>query len=111
MIAVQEVTVWKGDIQPNHIYLLDGDKIVAYIPKGSKEPKYLTNKLRMDRRGRKFIELKVNPFKSVKNDNNIVTVKGSKGNTYHVDVENKSCTCSGFQFRGRCKHIDEVLKQ
>ena len=109
MIAVQEVTVWKGDIQPNHIYLLDGQKIVAYIPKGAKKPIYLKSTLRIDRNGRKFVELKVNPFKEVKTDENLVKVVGSKGDTYFVDKDNKTCTCSGFQFRGRCKHIDKVL--
>jgi len=38
------------------------------------------------------------------------TVPGSKGNVYEVTVSGgrASCTCSGYQFRGRCKHIDGI---
>jgi hypothetical protein len=46
----------------------------------------------------------------VKSDKIVKTVQGSKGNTYTVTVENgkATCTCSGFQFRRICKHIQEL---
>jgi len=109
MIAIQETTVWKGDIQPNHTYLMDGSKAVSYIPKGTTKIITLPKPLTIDRRGRTFIELKKNPFK-IKVESNLIKVIGSKGNTYWVDPDLNTCTCPGFTFRNYCKHLDSVLK-
>jgi hypothetical protein len=106
MQAVKEVTVWDGDIQANHTYLLDGDKMVAYIKFGKGEPFYFKNPIRIDKRGRKFEALKKDPF-NVKIESTLIEVKGSKGNSYYVDPDAKSCTCPGFTFRGSCKHVTE----
>jgi SWIM zinc finger len=108
MQAVREITVWEGDIQPNHQYLLDGDKMVAYIAMGSTEPKYFKEPIRIDKRGRKFVAVTPNPFKKVIKDTR-VAVEGSKGAVYMVDIHEKTCTCSGFQFRGKCKHIQLAI--
>ena len=37
-------------------------------------------------------------------------VKGSKGNEYTVSVTDDqwSCTCAGFGFRRKCRHIKEI---
>jgi len=106
--VVQEVTDWEW---PNHTYLLDGTTLLAYIKQGTKEPIWFKHPLkRFSTAGRKFKELKTNPFGEVKTESTVVKVQGSKGNTYEVDTEAKTCTCSGFQFRGRCKHLEEVLK-
>lgn len=110
MEAVREITVWK-DItkQPNHDYLLDGDRVLAYRPWGQGEVIKLSGKLKIDRRGRKFVKLTPNPFDMAKEkDTAIVEVKGSKGNSYFVNTEEKTCTCPGFTFRGSCKHVKEV---
>lgn len=108
MQAVIEVTKWEMESQPNHTYLLDGDKIMAYIPNGKNEPTYFNRPMRIDQRGRKFTQLKINPF-TAQVKSTLIEVKGSKGDTYFVDPEKRSCSCSGFSFRGTCKHIKEVL--
>jgi len=107
MIAVKEVTKWESDIQANHTYLLDGDNMIAYIKFGKGKPFYFKKPIRIDKRGRKFEELKKNPFKTeVKSE--LIEVLGSKGNKYFIDPEAKTCTCSGFTFRGTCKHIKDL---
>ena len=109
MQAIKEVTKWDLDFQPNHLYLVDGDKILAFLPFGSKVPTYLSKPLTLDTKGRKFIEEKSHPF-LIKSKSTLIEVKGSKGDTYFVDPEKGSCSCSGFKFRGTCKHIKEVLE-
>jgi hypothetical protein len=106
---MQEVTVWKSDIQPNHIYLMDGEKAVAYIPKGTNEIRTLKKPLRIDKRGRKFKELKDNPF-NIEVESTLISVKGSKGNTYMIDPDNKKCSCPGYSFRSWCKHLEQLSK-
>lgn len=109
MEAVREVTVWKESYQPNHDYLLDGDRVVAYRPWGTGEIRKLSGKLKIDRRGRKFVKLDPNPFTELEapKESMVITVKGSKGNVYYVNVEEKTCSCPGFTFRGACKHLGE----
>jgi dipeptidyl aminopeptidase/acylaminoacyl peptidase len=113
MEAVREVTEWTGvDYrQPNHDYLLDGDRVVAYRPWGTGEIRVLSGKIKIDRRGRKFIKLKDDPFKDLQfkdRDPDIREVQGSKGQIYKVNIAEKSCTCQGFTFRGTCKHVAEI---
>ena len=107
MGAVLEITQWKGG-GPNHTYLLEGNKCIAYIPEGSKDPHYFKQPLTFDLRGRKFKELKSNPFKASKKDTRI-RVEGSKGAVYWVDPEAQTCTCPGFVYRGTCKHLVDNL--
>lgn len=110
MIAVRETTVWDNvKVQPNHTYLMDGDKAVAYIKWGEGDAFYFKKPLRIDKRGRKFEALGSNPF-TAKIVSNMIRVEGSKGAVYEIDPDTKTCTCPGFTFRGNCKHITEVLK-
>jgi len=108
MIALREITDWLPAY--NHTYLFDGSDAVAYIKGGSTDPIYFKKPLKIDRRGRKFIELKVNPFAAVKSDARLWRVK-SKSNVYLVTFKNDNwnCQCAGFQFRGSCKHINGVM--
>ena len=107
MEALREVTVWKESYQPNHDYLLDGDRIVAYRPWGTGEIRKGSGKIKIDRRGRKFIPLDPNPFTEPEQapEPMVVEVKGSKGNSYFVNIEERTCTCPGFTYRGSCKHV------
>jgi len=109
VIAKQEVTVWNGDLQPNHTYLFDGSKVVAYIAKGSKDAVYFKAPLNLDPRGRRFVTLKDDPFRAVEPKKHTVRVEGSRGAIYEVDTDEQTCTCSGFQFRRRCRHLNEAL--
>jgi len=110
MEAVREVTEWSDSNQANHTYLLDGMKMVAYIKVGDTVPFYFKNPITIDKRGRKFVAVKPNPFKKIKEKSTIIKVEGSKGNVYSIDTEEKTCTCPGFSFRGTCKHIAELVK-
>ncbi len=109
-----EVTEWKGTA-PNHVYLLDDSKskMFAYVPTGSDKPTIFKAPIRIDVRGRKF---KVNAvqFKTdiavEQPEGRVWEVAGSKGEIYKVsEVRGQfSCTCSGFKFRGDCKHVKTV---
>ena len=111
MDAVREVTVWDVDYrQPNHDYLLDGDRIIATRDWGEGPVKWLSGRMKLDRRGRKFVKLEPNPFEGYRTLQPAKTyreVQGSKGEIYKIDVEAGTCTCMGFQFRGTCKHLKE----
>ena len=104
MEALRETT--GGQFHP-HTYLLDGTTLVAYIKAGENEPFYFKNGIKgFDKRGRKFEVVKPNPFRAKATV--LIEVQGSKGNSYFVDPETKSCTCPGFTFRGDCKHVKEL---
>ena len=108
-----ETTDWK-DAVPNGIYLLDDSKTKMYAFRSAKgEIKTFRNFIRIDTRGRKFV---VNPVqfetkvKAEVPEGRVWTVKGSKGDEYRVSElnGNYSCTCSGFKFRGKCRHEESI---
>jgi hypothetical protein len=108
MEAVRETT---GGLFPAHIYLLDGSNLISYIKRGETEPFYFKHPIKgFDRRGRKFVPADVALFQApaAAAENALIEVQGSKGATYWVDPEAKTCTCPGFTFRGDCKHIKEL---
>jgi len=98
----------------NGVYLLDDakSKMYAFRPAGG-AIKVFKNFIRIDVRGRKFV---VNPIqypttaKEPKPEGRYWIVKGSKGDEYRVTElnSNYSCTCSGFKFRSKCRHITEL---
>jgi len=108
----QEITNWDVDYrQPNHVYLMSGDRAYAYSPWGESKLVFFNNPRRIDRRGRKFKEVP-NTFNYVDETpvNPYWVVQGSRGNTYTVEQTDSglTCTCTGYKFRGKCKHLQEV---
>jgi hypothetical protein len=120
MQAVKETTVWENSAQTNHIYLLDSDKMLAYIRKGTEEEFWFKNPIRIDKRGRKFELVEPNPFNDWRELLKahievaepvawIKQVAGSKpGVFYTVNTDENTCTCPGYTFRGTCKHVKEL---
>ena len=103
------------DSTPNGIYLLDDSKskMYAFKPFGTGEIKVFKNPIRIDVRGRKFAvnreQYKTRVEEEVP-EGRVFEVKGSKGDVYKVTEHNGnySCSCSGFKFRGKCKHAESV---
>ena len=109
----QEITEWAGDIV-NGVYLLDDSKskMFAYVQPGSDVVKTFKKPIQIDTRGRKFRPVK-NTFGyqiEEKSTNPRWEIQGSRGDKYIVErTENGlTCTCSGFKFRARCRHLTEI---
>jgi len=103
------------DSMPNGTYLLNDSKtkLYAYVSPGSGTPKQFKNPIKIDTRGRKFVESSTQ-YKIVtqeESEGRVWEVAGSKGNVYKVTEANGylSCTCSGFRFRGDCKHVKGLV--
>lgn len=59
--VIKEVTVWDVDFrQPNHVYLMEGSRVVAYQKWGEGDPIYYNSKQKLDKRRRSFVTI---PFK------------------------------------------------
>ena len=110
--AFKEITIWAdGATTVNHTYLFDGDKVVAYIRYGTSEAFWFKTPIKIDKRGRKFEQVDSMLFHSSFNvftPNNIKEVLGSKGTKYIVNLDENTCTCPGYTYRGTCKHVKEL---
>jgi hypothetical protein len=110
--AFREITKWEdGKTAINHRYLLDGDQMIAYIKYGTDMPIYFKTPIRIDRRGRRFEQLEVNPFDDiflVQPADSVIEIQGSKGAKYLLDSVERTCTCPGYTYRGTCKHVKEL---
>jgi hypothetical protein len=115
----QEVTEWDSPTAQNHIYYLKDDKtkMVGYIKSGTDTLFKFKHPIDIYTKGRKFVELKTKAepdsvyFQKVEEKpKDVITVQGSNGKEYHITkVGNRySCTCPGFLFRHKCKHVDEL---
>jgi hypothetical protein len=115
MKTLLETTEWADGANINHVYFMDDSrsKMFAYVKFGQGEPVRFKNPIRIDIRGRKFKDVdniwKFN-LREEEPEGRTWEVKGSRGDVYRV-LElngNLSCTCSGFKFRGDCRHVKEL---
>lgn len=108
MEALMETTAWETPT-PNHVYLVDGNNLLAYIRQFEGLPYWFKGALTLDKRGRTFKKVDTRIF-GVRPNPEAIEVRGSKGNVYHVTKSDGRyiCTCTGFQFRGQCKHVEQV---
>jgi SWIM zinc finger len=105
MKIVREITKWRTKT-PNHVYVLDDSmtQMIAYLPEGLDVLVKLTAPIQFNRRGRKFVPYEV---QGEPDNPTSIAVQGSKGNTYYLTKEPTgwTCTCPGFTYRGKCKHV------
>jgi hypothetical protein len=111
----QETTEWKDGVQRNHCYLLNDSrsKMFAFVAQGEREPKVFKSPIKIDIRGRKFVAIKDTwniRLESEPVQGDVYSVAGSRGDTYTVKhiAGNWTCTCTGFRFHGRCRHIAQI---
>ena len=115
-----ETSEWLDDT-PNHVYFLDDSKskMYAYVIQGDIEvTKVFKNPIRFDSRYRKFVEVPNiwdAEFQEVELKGLAVKdpswqFEGSKGAKYTVTLSQGTynCTCPGFTYRGKCKHVDQL---
>ena len=114
---LKETPVWSDGSNANHTYLLDGTKIIAYAKSSDNSVQVLRTQIKIDKRYRTFVKtkhyglekfIKSTPTKS----NTRVFKVQSKTKEYFVELSdyNYTCTCTGFNFRGKCKHITAVVE-
>lgn len=115
MKILEEVTEWKSRSKFNHVYFTNDNrsKIYGYAPRGGDHAVRFDKPLSFDVRGRKFRAV-ANTWNFQVDEpaatNRTWSVTGSRGDTYTVsEVQGRlMCTCSGFQFRSRCRHVEQI---
>ncbi len=120
MKYLQEVTEWDSPNAQNHTYYVcdDKTKMVGYIKQGTTDLFKFKQPIAIYTKGRKFVELKKKGEpdsvyfvkQEVFTPKDVIIVKGSSGKEYQITKVGSrySCSCPGFQFRNKCKHIEEV---
>ena len=109
-----ETTEWQG-FQANHCYLMDDSrsKMYAYARFGERTAKVFEKPIPISVRGRQFKAIADRWHVRIvvdKPTGREVKITGSRGDTYIVSEQQGqwNCTCSGFRFRGDCRHIKQV---
>ncbi len=111
MRLVRETTVFSDAKMPNHSYLLnDAGIAIGYRKYSAGEVVRFRTPLVLDTRGRTF-KLVDDLGSDAVDSSKVVEVAGSKGDVYFVDVYRKQCSCTGFKYRGDCKHLATALSK
>jgi hypothetical protein len=117
MILVREITVWDTDFQPNHTYVMNEsmDKVFGYFKwNNPNDFKMFSKPMRFDTRYRKFKVLKRNMYFEGTRSPRIKfgKLKVAKDHVYTVEESENGmvCSCIGFKYHGKCKHIDGVIE-
>lgn len=125
MEIIKEITVWDCEYNvPNNTYLLNNKgKLIAYIKEGDSIINQLKTPLEFSKSRRKFIKIQhdglSNLIKDEKKDNTKRIIPknvqlfnvNSNDRDYTVEVTDNryfSCTCIGFGYRNKCKHVEAV---
>lgn len=119
MILVKEITADWTDVSrsPNHTYLMSDNMETVYgYFKWNKANDFvmLRTPLKINTRYRKFQVLQRGyKLAGSKPTNKTWLIKGSKGNEYVVEETDNgmSCSCVGYKYHGKCKHIEEVTNE
>jgi len=120
MKAFQETTEWDTDFaMPNHVYFLSDskDKMYGYVKSSTGEILEVATPYRFKASGRKFREVNniwgFFPKEELIPVGETHKVPGSTGVVYTVTNDRGSwtCTCAGFKFRSKCRHVDELQHQ
>jgi len=114
MILAKEITVWKVEHrQPNHTYLMNDSmtKIIGYFKwHNPNDFQKFKNPIGFNTRYRKF---KILQRYEDKTNSKRWKIPGSKDHVYYVEETDNgmSCTCIGFKFHAKCKHIEQVKNE
>jgi hypothetical protein len=136
MEILKEITQWVADYQqPNHTYLINKKgQIIAYAKWHTNDIMVFNSRRTLDKRYRKFVkddhkglsklakqfaseddDEKTEKEKIVKSDN--IRLFKVKSNDREYDVQYNisgkflTCSCVGFGYRRKCKHVDSVAKK
>ena len=93
--------------QPHLYYVNDKGKLVWFqVGDYSRGLDKFSKPISFDKRGRKFTLIGKVPEEY---DEVTIEVKGSNGQVYQVDPNKKTCTCTGFKYHGKCKHLKSIV--